>query len=139
MSFFVVLSFYAGTVAIGRWRETLSSNYELFSGYCSLFNQLVQYAPDDFSIAVTNTGFPLPFLETKVAYLFSEAYWPLFKATTSNMAYTLMCRKRIVFFVINQKDIERFQLKRLPLYEAILLHYTKVFSDSTYEVWGLKK
>lgn len=139
VSFFVVLSFYAGTVAIGRWRETLSSNYELFSGYCSLFNQLVQYAPNDFSIAVTNTGFPLPFLKTKVAYLFSEAYWPLFKATTSNMAYTLMCRKRIVFFVINQKDIERFQLKRLPLYEAILLHYTKVFSDSTYEVWGLKK
>lgn len=138
-SLVVVLGFYAGTTAIGRWREKLSSNYELFSGYLSLFDQLIQHAPDDFSIAVTNTGFPLPFLKTRVAYLFSESYWPLFQAKTSDTAYMLMRKKKIIFFVINQSDIERFQLKRLPLYRAILLHYTKVFSDSRYEVWGIKK
>ena len=139
VSLVVVLGFYAATVAFARWREKLFSNYEQFTGYLSLFDQLVQHAPDDYSIAVTNTGFPLPFLKTKVAYLFSESYWPLFHAKTSDMAYMLMTKKKLVFFVLNQKDIERFQLKRLPLYRAILLHYTKVFSDSSYEIWGMKK
>lgn len=135
----IVLGFHAGSAAIGKWRIRLTSNKERFSNYLALFEQLVQHSPADFSIAVTNTGFPLPFLKAKVAYLFSEPYWPLFYAPNSHMAYMLMCKKNLTFFVLNKSDIERLQLNRLALYRAIQLHYAKVFSDSTYEVWGARK
>ena len=132
----VILAFWTAMRAFKRWGALFCDFKDPFFKGMKLFEEMEKDAPWDGSIAVSNTGFPSPFLSHRIAYLFSEAYFPLLRADTIEHVERLIRENNISFFVFWKFDIEQFKLKAIPLYQALQRNHVEVYQDRDYEIWG---
>lgn len=132
----LALTFVAAMRTYKRWGALFTDFEKPFAKGMKLFGELEREAPWDGSVAVSNTGFPSPFLPHKVAYLFSEAYFPLLRADTVERAEEVIREKRVRFFLFWHSDVEQLKLDAIPLYQALQRNHVEVYRDRDYAVWG---
>lgn len=119
--------------AIEKWNMDIPASHNRFRNYVEVLNSLVKLSPKEGSIVLSQYTYA-PYMQGVPAYLYTKPYWPVLQAPTPEAAKFIIHRKKIKFFVFEDRDVVNW-INLLPLYAALQTYGKCVYKGNTLEVW----
>lgn len=127
------LSLTHGLRAISTWIHDIEGSHHRFQANMSVLHQLSKASPKDGSIVLSQYTYA-PYMKSSPGFLYTKPYWPILQAPTAETARMMILKKKIRFFVIEDRDIKDWFI-HLPFYTALNSYGECVYKGNAIEVW----
>lgn len=119
--------------SISTWIHDIEETHYRFKINMNILHQLSKASPRDGSIVLSQYTYAA-YMKSSPGFLYTKPYWPILQAPTAEAARMMILRKKIRFFVIEDRDIVDW-LVHLPFYNALKSYGECIYKDNAIEVW----